>query len=74
MLLHGERDDRLVQLDILLEAYAEFAEFDHRELALIEPLRAMCMVYYLAWIARRWYDLAFPKAFPWMAASDFWLS
>lgn len=74
MLLHGERGDRLMQLDILLEAYAEFAEFDHRELALIEPLRAMRMVYYLAWIARRWYDPAFPKTFPWMAASDFWLS
>ncbi len=45
-----------------------------RELALIEPLRAMRMVYYLAWVARRWQDPAFPKSFPWMAESDFWLS
>ncbi|MFV8986345.1 serine/threonine protein kinase [Serratia fonticola] len=74
MLLHGERRDRLMQLDILLEAYGEFAEFDQRELALIEPLRAMRMVYYLAWVARRWQDPAFPKSFPWMAESDFWLS
>lgn len=74
MLLHGERRDRLMQLDILLEAYAEFAEFDQRELALLEPLRAMRMVYYLAWVARRWQDPAFPKSFPWMAESDFWLS
>jgi Ser/Thr protein kinase RdoA (MazF antagonist) len=32
------------------------------------------MVYYLAWVARRWQDPAFPKSFPWMAESDFWLS
>ena len=74
MLLHGERQEQLMQLDILLEAYGEFAEFDQRELALIEPLRAMRMVYYLAWVARRWQDPAFPKSFPWMAESDFWLS
>lgn len=74
MLLHGERRDQLMQLDVLLEAYGEFAEFDQRELALIEPLRAMRMVYYLAWVARRWQDPAFPKSFPWMAESDFWLS
>ena len=49
------------------------ADFDQRELALIEPLRAMRMVYYLAWVARRWQDPAFPKSFPWMAESDFWL-
>ncbi|SQJ31993.1 serine/threonine protein kinase [Serratia rubidaea] len=74
MLLHGERSEQLLQLDILLEAYGEFAEFDRRELALIEPLRAMRMVYYLAWVARRWQDPAFPRSFPWMAESDFWLS
>jgi Ser/Thr protein kinase RdoA (MazF antagonist) len=74
MLLHGERRDQLMQLDILLEAYTEFSEFDPSELALIEPLRAMRMVYYLAWIVRRWQDPAFPKNFPWMAEPDFWLS
>lgn len=74
MLLHGERRDQLMQLDILLEAYSEFTEFEQSELALIEPLRAMRMVYYLAWIVGRWQDPAFPKSFPWIAESDFWLS
>ncbi|ANI29804.1 serine/threonine protein kinase [Yersinia entomophaga] len=73
MLLHGERSEQLIQLDILLEAYGEFADFDQRELTLIEPLRAMRMVYYLAWVVRRWQDPAFPKSFPWMAEPDFWL-
>ncbi|PHM74561.1 serine/threonine protein kinase [Xenorhabdus kozodoii] len=72
MLLNGSRQERLIQLDILLESYDQFMTFDPKTLALIEPLRAMRMVYYLAWVARRWQDPAFPKAFPWMADSDFW--
>ncbi|AJR01347.1 YihE protein, a ser/thr kinase implicated in LPS synthesis and Cpx signaling [Enterobacteriaceae bacterium bta3-1] len=73
MLLHGERQEQLIQLDILLEAYGEFADFDTQQLKLIEPLRAMRMVHYLAWVARRWQDPAFPKSFPWMADESFWL-
>jgi len=72
MLLHGERQEQLIQLDILLEAYQEFADFDHQQLALIEPLRAMRMVYYLAWIIKRWQDPAFPKNFTWITDSNFW--
>lgn len=72
MLLNGSRQERLIQLDILLESYSQFTEFDLKTLALVEPLRAMRMVYYLAWVARRWQDPAFPKAFPWMADSGFW--
>lgn len=72
MLLHGERQDQLIQLDILLEAYQEFADFDSQQLSLIEPLRAMRMVHYLAWIIKRWQDPAFPKNFPWIADVDFW--
>lgn len=73
MLLHGDTSEQRLQLDILLEAYGEFAEFDTRQLLLIEPLRAMRMIYYLAWVARRWEDPAFPKSFPWMKDEDFWL-
>ncbi|AYA41913.1 serine/threonine protein kinase [Xenorhabdus nematophila] len=73
MLLNGSRQERLIQLDIVLESYSQFMDFDPKTLSLVEPLRAMRMVYYLAWVARRWQDPAFPKAFPWMADSDFWL-
>ncbi len=72
MLLHGERQEQRIQLDILLDAYSEFASFDESELALIEPLRAMRMVHYLAWVTRRWHDPAFPRSFPWMQDADFW--
>lgn len=72
MLLHGDRQEQRIQLDILLEAYQEFSDFDSQQLVLIEPLRAMRMVHYLAWIIKRWQDPAFPKNFPWLADLNFW--
>ena len=72
MLISGDRQEQRIQWDILLEAYGEFSDFDINELSLIEPLRAMRMVYYLAWVVRRWQDPAFPRAFPWMTDEDFW--
>nr|WP_314425882.1 serine/threonine protein kinase [uncultured Erwinia sp.] len=72
MLINGDRQEQRIQWDILLEAYSEFCEFDAHELSLIEPLRAMRMVYYLAWVVRRWDDPAFPGSFPWMTDEDFW--
>ena len=59
-------------LDTLLEGYAEFRDFDHRELALIEPLRLMRQIHYAGWIAQRWDDPAFPRAFPFAAESRWW--
>ncbi|MEN4980958.1 serine/threonine protein kinase [Erwinia billingiae] len=72
MLINGDQQEQRLQWDILLEAYSEFCEFDTHELSLIEPLRAMRMVYYLAWVVRRWQDPAFPASFPWMTDEDFW--
>src|SRR5206468_9859449 len=46
-------------LDLLLEGYAEFRDFDRRELALVEPLRVMRQIHYAGWIAQRWDDPAF---------------
>ncbi|PSU29557.1 serine/threonine protein kinase [Photobacterium lutimaris] len=72
MLLNGDRHDQLAQLDTILEAYSEFADFDQKQLQLIEPLRGLRMVHYMAWLARRWEDPAFPHAFPWFADAKYW--
>ena len=72
MLLNGERHDQLAQLDTILEAYSEFADFDQKQLQLIEPLRGLRMVHYMAWLTRRWEDPAFPQAFPWFADAKYW--
>jgi Ser/Thr protein kinase RdoA (MazF antagonist) len=72
MLLHGERHEKLAQLDILLEGYEEFCDFNSAELKLIEPLRGLRMVHYMAWLAKRWQDPAFPLAFPWFGEPKYW--
>lgn len=72
MMLSGDRRRRLAQLDTLLEGYAEFYEFDPRELRLIEPLRTLRMLHYCAWLARRWDDPIFPATFPWFNTIQYW--
>ena len=72
MLLSGYPDEQRSQLAALLEGYHEFADFDLRELSLIEPLRTLRMLSYAAWLARRWDDPAFPHAFPWFGTQAYW--
>ncbi|MDZ7792036.1 MAG: serine/threonine protein kinase [Xanthomonadales bacterium] len=72
MLISGERADREQQLGWLIEEYRRFHDFDPRELHLIEALRTLRMIYYQAWLARRWDDPAFPAAFPWFGEERHW--
>jgi Ser/Thr protein kinase RdoA (MazF antagonist) len=72
MLLAGTRDDLRRQLTDYLEGYEQFRHFDRFELALIEPLRALRLVHYAGWLAARWGDPAFPRAFPWFAEPRYW--
>ena len=72
MLLSGSRHDMAEQLSQLLEGYSQFADFDYRELALVESLRTLRMIHYSAWLARRWGDPAFPAAFPWFIEPRYW--
>lgn len=61
MLLNGDKAEQRMQLETIIEAYEEFSPFNSDEIALIEPLRAMRFVYYLAWLIRRWDDPRFLK-------------
>ena len=72
MLLSGDDDDRARQLDVLLKAYAEFHDFDWRETRLIEVYRTLRLLYFSAWIGRRWNDPAFPMNFPWFDSPRYW--
>ncbi len=72
MLLAGSADEMRSQLADLLEGYEQFAGFDPVERMLIEPLRALRMVHYAGWLARRWHDPAFPRAFPWFGEARYW--
>jgi Ser/Thr protein kinase RdoA (MazF antagonist) len=72
MLLSGDRDEQLPQLAQVLAGYTEFADFNARELHLVEALRTLRIMHYAAWLARRWRDPAFPAAFPWFNTHRYW--
>ena len=72
MLLAGQAAEQRAQLADILEGYSQFANFDPGESILIEPLRALRMIHYAAWLARRWHDPAFPRAFPWFGEPRYW--
>ena len=72
MFLSGERGEMEASLDILLTAYTQFHDFDASELMLIEPLRTLRMMHHAAWLARRWQDPAFKRAFPWFNTQRYW--
>jgi Ser/Thr protein kinase RdoA (MazF antagonist) len=72
MLLPGERLAVDAALHHLLGGYRDLADFDDRELLLIEPLRTLRMIHHSAWLAERWRDPAFPIAFPWFASPSYW--
>jgi Ser/Thr protein kinase RdoA (MazF antagonist) len=72
MMLSGDRRRQAAQFEALMEGYLEFNEFNPRELTLIEPLRALRLLHYTAWIASRWQDPIFPTTFPWFNTTRFW--
>ena len=72
MLLSGDADTMAHQLRQLLQGYLPFMTFDRRQLRLIEPLRLLRMIRHNAWVAQRWEDPAFPRAFPDFGSSGYW--
>ena len=71
MLLSGDSHEMAGQMKDVLEGYTQFYQFNLRELNLIEALRTLRMLHHAAWLAKRWQDPAFPKAFPWFNTETF---
>jgi Ser/Thr protein kinase RdoA (MazF antagonist) len=72
MLLAGSSEEMRLQLSEFLAGYRTFFEFSARELSLVEALRALRIMHHAAWIARRWSDPAFPRAFSWFGTPSYW--
>ena len=72
MLVSGDAHSMAEQMRLLLKGYRQFMPFDERELALVEALRTLRMLRHSAWLAERWTDPAFPRAFPWFDTSAYW--
>jgi Ser/Thr protein kinase RdoA (MazF antagonist) len=72
MFLAGDAASQQSTWAALMEGYEMFGEFDYSELTLVESLRSLRILHHAAWIAHRWDDPAFPRAFPWFADARFW--
>lgn len=72
MLLSGNEEQMMIQINRILDGYCEFHDYNPRELKLIEPLRTLRLLQYCAWLAKRWDDPAFPRSFPWFNTPHYW--
>lgn len=61
------------ELTLILDGYVQFCDFDESTLQLVEPLRFMRMVYYLAWSALQRDDLRFREQNPDWGSRSFWI-
>ena len=60
------------EVDLLVEGYEQFRDFDDSMLRLIEPLRVMRIIYFLAWCSRQVDDFKFQSNFPDWGSDAFW--
>ena len=72
LLISGRDTWQKEQRELLIQSYSEIADFDFETVRLIEPLRALRMINFSAWIARRWEDPAFKNAFPGFGGPQYW--
>jgi Ser/Thr protein kinase RdoA (MazF antagonist) len=72
LLLPGYYKESLKEMDLLLEGYSSFSTFNPKELRLIEPLRAMRMIYFTAWCGAQIDDYRFKANFPDWGSVGFW--
>ncbi len=73
LLLPGYAADCGRELTFLLEGYERFLDFPRETLRLIEPLRLMRMIHFLAWQARQREDHWFRREHPDWGTKQFWI-
>jgi Ser/Thr protein kinase RdoA (MazF antagonist) len=61
------------ELTHIVDGYTQFHEFDSSSLRLVEPLRFMRMIYYLAWSALQRSDHRFQEQYPDWGGRAFWI-
>jgi Ser/Thr protein kinase RdoA (MazF antagonist) len=72
LLAPGRDEDATRQRDLIVDAYETMRAFDRTTLRLVEPLRALRILRYAAWIAQRWEDPAFKRTFPQFTDFAYW--
>jgi Ser/Thr protein kinase RdoA (MazF antagonist) len=72
LLLPGSANDSRHEINLILEGYEQFMAFDDRQLRLVEILRAMRIIYFLAWCSTQADDFKFQSHFPDWGSEMFW--
>jgi len=72
MLLPDAPENCLVELDLFLEGYESFRHFSHASLRLIEPLRAMRFIHYMAWCAHQFMEDGHSVVMPDFGSRSYW--
>ncbi|MCC6807769.1 MAG: serine/threonine protein kinase [Deltaproteobacteria bacterium] len=72
LLVPGRDEASLEERDALIKGYASMRKFDRDELMIVEGLRALRVVHYSAWIARRYHDPAFLRVFDQFKENRYW--
>jgi len=80
LLCPGRDAEALALRRVMVDAYQTLRRLDERTLRLVEPLRALRILRYAAWVAHRYRDPAFTRAFPdftepmhWRRELDGWI-
>ncbi len=68
----GDEKESLLDRDIFLKAYDSIRHFPNRQLGLISPLRALRLIHFSAWIAKRWDDPSFRHTFSYFDSPNYW--
>jgi len=72
MLLPSRLSESKPELSLMLEGYNNFSKLDPGTIRLVEPLRAMRIIYFLAWSARQRGDHSFKEHHPNWGTEQFW--
>ncbi len=72
LLLPGRGKEASEVLEHIITGYEQLRPFDRSGIQLFEPLRALRLIHFSAWIGKRWSDPAFPRAFPHFGSMQYW--
>lgn len=68
----GDDNESLKDRDIFIEAYDSIRSFPYEQLKIIPCLRALRLIHFSAWIAKRWDDPSFKHTFSYFESPNYW--
>lgn len=68
----GDDQQSIIDRNIFLDAYDSIRSFPFEQLKLIPCLRALRLIHFSAWIAKRWDDPSFKHTFGYFESPNYW--